>query len=114
MCLQYSRCQLAEALTHLLWLCTRPVCPCCCLQSGKFDAPDRLFNSLRDSWESATTSTTDVKELIPEFYMPGELRQQWPLHRSCLSMNVMDDKALCANGHQNHLCVYAEGRSTPD
>lgn len=44
---------------------------CGCLQSGKFDAPDRLFNSLKDSWESATTATTDVKELIPEFYMPG-------------------------------------------
>jgi hypothetical protein len=42
------------------------------LQSGKFDAPDRLFNSLKDSWESATTATTDVKELIPEFYMPGD------------------------------------------
>lgn len=41
------------------------------LQSGKFDAPDRLFNSLKDSWESATTATTDVKELIPEFFMPG-------------------------------------------
>jgi hypothetical protein len=47
------------------------VCAPACLQSGKFDAPDRLFNSLRDSWESATTATTDVKELIPEFYMPG-------------------------------------------
>jgi len=48
---------------------------CACmfvLQSGKFDAPDRLFNSLKDSWESATTSTTDVKELIPEFFMQGK------------------------------------------
>lgn len=42
------------------------------LQAGRFDAPDRLFNSLQECWHSATTSTTDVKELIPEFYMPGE------------------------------------------
>jgi hypothetical protein len=58
---------------HVLWLLACSVCPGCCAQSGKFDAPDRLFNSLKDSWESATTSTTDVKELIPEFYMPGGL-----------------------------------------
>lgn len=42
------------------------------LQAGKFDSPDRIFNSLAESWHSATTSTTDVKELIPEFFMPGE------------------------------------------
>jgi factor associated with neutral sphingomyelinase activation len=41
------------------------------LQGGRFDAPDRLFNSFGDSWNSATSSTTDVKELIPEFFMPG-------------------------------------------
>ena len=28
--------------------------------------------SLKDAWHSATTSTTDVKELIPEFFMPGK------------------------------------------
>eukprot|EP00955_Chlamydomonas_euryale_P034403 349781-Chlamydomonas_euryale.AAC.3 len=41
------------------------------LQNGRFDAPDRLFCSLRESWDSVLSSTTDVKELIPEFYMPG-------------------------------------------
>lgn len=56
-------------LTLLMGVCVA-VCAIV-LQSGKFDAPDRLFNSLKDSWESATTATTDVKELIPEFYMPG-------------------------------------------
>lgn len=44
------------------------------LQGGRFDAPDRLFNSLGESWHSATSSTTDVKELIPEFFMPGVQR----------------------------------------
>jgi hypothetical protein len=59
-----------QGITHLV---VSAVCALvCCLQSGKFDAPDRLFNSLKDSWESATTTTTDVKELIPEFYMPGD------------------------------------------
>ncbi len=31
------------------------------LQNGRFDAPDRLFHSLRESWESVNNSTTDVK-----------------------------------------------------
>ena len=37
------------------------------LQNGKYDAPDRLFHSVAESWESALTSSADVKELIPEF-----------------------------------------------
>ncbi|KAK9868121.1 hypothetical protein WJX84_006728 [Apatococcus fuscideae] len=38
------------------------------LQNGRFDAPDRLFWSIKDTWKSVTTFPTDVKELIPEFY----------------------------------------------
>ena len=39
-----------------------------CLQNGKFDAPDRMFHSLPDMWESCLTNPTDLKELIPEFF----------------------------------------------
>jgi factor associated with neutral sphingomyelinase activation len=39
------------------------------LQTGRFDAPDRLFFSMKESWNSALTGTTDVKELIPEFFL---------------------------------------------
>ena len=39
------------------------------LQSGRFDAPDRLFCSVGDSWDSVLSNPTDVKELIPEFFM---------------------------------------------
>ncbi|BDA48009.1 probable protein FAN at N-terminal half [Coccomyxa sp. Obi] len=38
------------------------------LQNGRFDAPDRLFWSVLDTWKSVMTLPTDVKELIPEFY----------------------------------------------
>lgn len=38
------------------------------LQSGKFDLPDRLFNSIPKAWESVTTAMMDFRELIPEFY----------------------------------------------
>ncbi len=40
------------------------------LQSGKFDAPDRLFASVAELWDSVTNNPGDVKELIPEFFMP--------------------------------------------
>ena len=38
------------------------------LQSGKVDVADRLFTTIADTFENATTSTADVKELVPEFY----------------------------------------------
>ena len=41
----------------------------CRLQGGRFDAPDRLFCSMREAWESATTGSADVNELIPEFFL---------------------------------------------
>lgn len=42
------------------------------LQNGRFDAPDRLFFSVADSHRHCTgRSNTDVKELIPEFFIPG-------------------------------------------
>lgn len=39
-----------------------------CLQNGKFDHPDRMFNSLQELWQNCLTGAADFKELIPEFY----------------------------------------------
>jgi hypothetical protein len=45
------------------------------LQGGKFDHADRQFFSFANLWQSVTNSTSDVKELIPEFfYLPEFLR----------------------------------------
>ncbi|KAL5863946.1 hypothetical protein ACOSQ3_001460 [Xanthoceras sorbifolium] len=52
------------------------------LQGGQFDHADRLFNSVRDTWLSAAGkgNTSDVKELIPEFfYMPEFLENKFNL-----------------------------------
>ncbi|EPS69873.1 hypothetical protein M569_04889, partial [Genlisea aurea] len=52
------------------------------LQGGQFDHADRLFNSIRDTWSSAAGrgNTSDVKELIPEFfYMPEFLENRFNL-----------------------------------
>lgn len=43
------------------------------LQSGRFDCPDRLFFDLAGCWRSCLTSTSDVKELIPEFFTCPEI-----------------------------------------
>ena len=41
------------------------------LQGGHLDCPDRLFRSMAEAYNGCTTSTTDVKELTPEFfYLP--------------------------------------------
>eukprot|EP00111_Clytia_hemisphaerica_P016966 TCONS_00050315-protein len=39
-----------------------------CLQNGKFDHPDRLFNSMSSTWKNCCVGYSDFKELIPEFY----------------------------------------------
>ena len=41
------------------------------LQGSSFDDPNRLFNSLKTSFECSSTQKSDVRELIPElFYLP--------------------------------------------
>lgn len=43
------------------------------LQGGKFDHADRLFYSIEKAWKSSSTeNTTDVRELIPEFFFLPE------------------------------------------
>jgi len=33
------------------------------LQNGKFDAPDRIFHSIAETWNNALTLPADVKEV---------------------------------------------------
>lgn len=39
-----------------------------CIQNGKFDHADRMFNSIAETWRNCLEGVTDFKELIPEFY----------------------------------------------
>ncbi|TPP65009.1 Neurobeachin, partial [Fasciola gigantica] len=43
------------------------------LQGGKFDHPDRTFFSVGRTWDNCQRSTSDVKELIPEFFYLPEM-----------------------------------------
>lgn len=42
-----------------------------CLQNGHFDHPDRMFNSVFDTFRNCLNNMSDFKELIPEFYDPS-------------------------------------------
>ncbi|XP_048243612.1 neurobeachin-like isoform X2 [Haliotis rufescens] len=43
------------------------------LQEGKFDHPNRIFTSISQAWKNCQRDTSDVKELIPEFYCLPEM-----------------------------------------
>ena len=43
------------------------------LQGKNFDDPNRLFNSLSNSFENAITQKSDLRELIPEFFCFPEM-----------------------------------------
>ncbi|KAL6603651.1 hypothetical protein ACP70R_044012 [Stipagrostis hirtigluma subsp. patula] len=50
-------------------------------QGGKFDHADRLFHSIDSSYRNSLSNTSDVKELIPEFfYMPEFLENSNSYH----------------------------------
>ncbi|GIQ80633.1 hypothetical protein KIPB_001462 [Kipferlia bialata] len=42
------------------------------LQEGRFDAADRMFRSIPDTWDNVIVNPGDNKELIPEFYYQPE------------------------------------------
>ena len=43
------------------------------LQGHKFDSPDRMFLSVKNSFYNSITQKTDVRELIPEFFYLPEM-----------------------------------------
>ncbi|XP_064636479.1 neurobeachin-like isoform X3 [Lineus longissimus] len=43
------------------------------LQGGKFDHANRTFHSIAQSWKNCQRDTSDVKELLPEFYYLPEM-----------------------------------------
>ena len=38
------------------------------MQDGRFDKPDRIFDTIELCWRGCTSNQADVKELIPEFF----------------------------------------------
>ncbi|CAI5530381.1 unnamed protein product [Closterium sp. Naga37s-1] len=68
----------------------------CRLQGGKFDHADRLFQSVAVTWANCLTNTSDVKELIPEFfYLPDFLANANHLYLGqCQDGSMLNDVVL--------------------
>lgn len=91
------------------------------LQGGRFDHADRLFTSLPRAWAQVLKNSSDVKEMIPEFfYNPAFLSNREHLPLGTMHSGVaVGDVALPAWAHGSahefiriHRCVPFQGIPT--
>ncbi|XP_067260668.1 lipopolysaccharide-responsive and beige-like anchor protein isoform X4 [Chanodichthys erythropterus] len=62
-------------------------------QGGKFDHADRTFSSVSRAWRNCQRDTSDVKELIPEFYYLPEMF----VNSNNYNLGVMDDGTVVSD-----------------
>ncbi|KAG7461716.1 hypothetical protein MATL_G00194080 [Megalops atlanticus] len=63
------------------------------LQGGKFDHADRTFSSVSRAWRNCQRDTSDVKELIPEFFYLPEMF----INANNYNLGVMDDGTVVSD-----------------
>ncbi|NWV36991.1 LRBA protein, partial [Grantiella picta] len=63
------------------------------LQGGKFDHADRTFSSISRAWRNSQRDTSDIKELIPEFYYLPEIF----VNSNDYNLGVMDDGTVVSD-----------------
>ena len=63
---------------------------CIEIQGGGFDTPRRLFSSIERAFKNATTQSTDIREIIPEFFYLPEMF----ININNLNMGKFDKKNL--------------------
>ncbi|XP_061048536.1 lipopolysaccharide-responsive and beige-like anchor protein isoform X2 [Eubalaena glacialis] len=63
------------------------------LQGGKFDHADRTFSSISRAWRNSQRDTSDIKELIPEFYYLPEMFVNFNNY----NLGVMDDGTVVSD-----------------
>ncbi|XP_074485544.1 lipopolysaccharide-responsive and beige-like anchor protein isoform X13 [Sebastes fasciatus] len=62
-------------------------------QGGKFDHADRTFSSVSRAWRNCQRDTSDVKELIPEFYYLPEMF----VNANSYNLGVTEDSTLVSD-----------------
>ncbi|XP_050926223.1 LOW QUALITY PROTEIN: lipopolysaccharide-responsive and beige-like anchor protein [Lates calcarifer] len=62
-------------------------------QGGKFDHADRTFSSVSRAWRNCQRDTSDVKELIPEFYYLPEMF----VNANSYNLGVMEDGSVVSD-----------------
>jgi factor associated with neutral sphingomyelinase activation len=65
------------------------------LHNGKFDAADRLFTSISETWTNVLINPADLKELIPEFYANSEFL----LNSEGIDLGVKQDGTRVRDAH---------------
>ncbi|XP_028598700.2 lipopolysaccharide-responsive and beige-like anchor protein isoform X3 [Podarcis muralis] len=63
------------------------------LQGGKFDHADRTFSSISRAWRNSQRDTSDIKELVPEFYYLPEMFVNYNNY----NLGVMDDGTVVSD-----------------
>ncbi|XP_053107967.1 lipopolysaccharide-responsive and beige-like anchor protein isoform X2 [Hemicordylus capensis] len=63
------------------------------LQGGKFDHADRTFSSISRAWRNCQRDTSDIKELVPEFYYLPEMF----VNLNNYNLGVMDDGTVVSD-----------------
>uniref|UniRef100_A0A8C6XH37 LPS responsive beige-like anchor protein n=1 Tax=Naja naja TaxID=35670 RepID=A0A8C6XH37_NAJNA len=63
------------------------------LQGGKFDHADRAFSSVSRAWRNCQRDTSDIKELVPEFYYLPEMFVNFNNY----NLGVMDDGTVVSD-----------------
>ncbi|XP_026553920.1 lipopolysaccharide-responsive and beige-like anchor protein isoform X3 [Pseudonaja textilis] len=63
------------------------------LQGGKFDNADRAFSSVSRAWRNCQRDTSDIKELVPEFYYLPEMFVNFNNY----NLGVMDDGTVVSD-----------------
>ncbi|XP_054846047.1 lipopolysaccharide-responsive and beige-like anchor protein isoform X2 [Eublepharis macularius] len=63
------------------------------LQGGKFDHADRTFSSISRAWRNCQRDTSDIKELIPDFYYLPEMFVNYNNY----NLGVMDDGTVVSD-----------------
>lgn len=62
-------------------------------QGGKFDHADRTFSSVSRAWRNCQRDTSDVKELIPEFFYLPEMF----VNANSYNLGVMEDSTVVSD-----------------
>ncbi|XP_068135240.1 lipopolysaccharide-responsive and beige-like anchor protein isoform X2 [Hyperolius riggenbachi] len=62
-------------------------------QGGKFDHADRAFSSVSRAWRNCQRDTSDIKELIPEFFYLSEMFVNF----NDYNLGVMDDGTVVSD-----------------
>lgn len=63
------------------------------MQGGKFDHADRTFSSISRAWRNSQRDTSDIKELVPEFYYLPEMFVNFNNY----NLGVMDDGTVVSD-----------------